>query len=174
MPDSEEKKELLFGKVLMGTGGPIFKLPKQSIQKPVIAFLKELKKTTSQYINNEYISKNDFFEMKRKEYNEQKAPEKTIGDVPAYKRHLKETDDNQYNQMLEEYREYNKKVKDAKENRPFKNKSFNLILQKEGGSKNNNRKTKQNNRKTKQNNRKTKQNNRKTKKTKNDINISFE
>ena len=149
MPDSEEKKELLFGKVLMGTGGPIFKLPKQSIQKPVIAFLKELKKTTSQYINNEYISKNDFFEMKRKEYNEQKAPEKTIGDVPAYKRHLKETDDNQYNQMLEEYREYNKKVKDAKENRPFKNKSFNLILQKEGGSKNNNRKTKQNNRKTK-------------------------
>ena len=166
MPDSEEKKELLFGKVLMGTGGPIFKLPKQSIQKPVIAFLKELKKTTSQYINNEYISKNDFFEMKRKEYNEQKAPEKTIGDVPAYKRHLKETDDNQYNQMLEEYREYNKKVKDAKENRPFKNKSFNLILQKEGGSKNNNRKTKQNNRKTKQNNRKTKQNNRKTKKNK--------
>jgi hypothetical protein len=162
MPDSEEKKELLFGKVLMGTGGPIFKLPKQSIQKPVIAFLKELKKTTSQYINNEYISKNDFFEMKRKEYNEQKAPEKTIGDVPAYKRHLKETDDNQYNQMLEEYREYNKKVKDAKENRPFKNKSFNLILQKEGGSKNNNRKTKQNNRKTKQNNRKTK----KTKKNK--------
>ena len=156
MSDSEEKKELLFGKVLMGTGGPIFKLPKQSIQKPVIAFLKELKKTTSQYINNEYISTNDFFEMKRKEYNEDKTNKTnktnktTYEDVPAYKRHLK-ANGNQYNEILEEYRDYNTKVKDAKKNRPFKKESFNLILQKEGGSKKNNRKTKQNNRKTKKN-----------------------
>jgi maltooligosyltrehalose synthase len=157
MSDSEEKKELLFGKVLMGTGGPIFKLPKQSIQKPVIAFLKELKKTISQYINNEYISTNDFFEMKRKEYNEQKAILEQIVNVPAYKTYLK-ANGNQYNEMLEEYRDYNQQVKDAKKNRPFKKKSFNLILQKEGGSKKNNRKTKQNNRKTKQNNRKTKKN----------------
>ena len=155
MSDSEEKKELLFGKVLMGTGGPIFKLPKQSIQKPVIAFLKELKKTISQYINNEYISTNDFFEMKRKEYN--KTNKTTYEDVPAYKRHLKATG-NQYNEMLEIYIDYNKEVKNEKENRPFKKKSFNLILQKEGGSKKNNRKTKHNNRKTKQNNRKTKKN----------------
>ena len=155
MSDSEEKKELLFGKVLMGTGGPIFKLPKQSIQKPVIAFLKELKKTISQYINNEYISKNDFFEMKRKQSNENNQ-EKKIGDVSEYKTYLKKND--KYNEMLEEYRDYNTKVKDAKKNRPFKKESFNLILQKEGGSKKNNRKTKQNNRKTKQNNRKTKKN----------------
>jgi len=150
MTDSEEKKELLFGKVLMGTGGPVFKLPKQSIQKPVIAFLKELKKTTSQYINNEYISKNDFFEMKRKEYNKPKVSTAEIGDVPAYKRYLKATG-NQYNEMLEIYIDYNQQVKDAKKNRPFKKKSFNLILQKKGGSKKNNRKTKQNNRKTKKN-----------------------
>jgi len=158
MSDSEEKKELLFGKVLMGTGGPIFKLPKQSIQKPVIAFLKELKKTTSQYINNEYISKNDFFEMKRKQYNEENSTE-PIDNVPAYKRHLKATG-NQYNEMLEIYIDYNKEVKYKKENRPFKKESFNLILQKKkgGGSKNNNRKTKHNNRKTKHNNRKTKKN----------------
>ena len=128
MSDSEEKKELLFGKVLMGTGGPIFKLPKQSIQKPVIAFLKELKKTTSQYINNEYISKNDFFEMKRKQYNEENSTE-PIDNVPAYKRHLKATG-NQYNEMLEIYIDYNKEVKYKKENRPFKKESFNLILQK--------------------------------------------
>jgi len=142
----------------MGTGGPIFKLPKQSIQKPVIAFLKELKKTTSQYINNEYISKNDFFEMKRKQYNEENSTE-PIDNVPAYKRHIKATG-NQYNEMLEIYIDYNKEVKYKKENRPFKKESFNLILQKKkgGGSKNNNRKTKHNNRKTKHNNRKTKKN----------------
>ena len=150
MSDSEEKKELLFGKVLMGTGGPIFKLPKQSIQKPVIAFLKELKKTISQYINNEYISTNDFFEMKRKEYNEDKTNKIIYEDVSKYKTYLK-ANGNQYNEILEEYRDYNTKVKDAKKNRPFKKKSFNLILQKEGGSKKNNRKTKQNNRKTKKN-----------------------
>ena len=128
MSDSEEKKELLFGKVLMGTGGPIFKLPKQSIQKPVIAFLKELKKTTSQYINNEYISKNDFFEMKRKQYNEENSTE-PIDNVPAYKRHLKATG-NQYNEMLEIYIDYNKEVKYKKENRTFKKKSYKQKLQK--------------------------------------------